>query len=502
MINFLKKYHKWLSIIFAILIIAFAISGIILNHREGFSSIDINRKYLPQEYKYKNWNNAAITGSLRINPDSVLIYGNIGIWLTDTNFNKYTDFNRGFPQGIDNRKIAKIIKLSSGEIYAGSYFGLFKFDRTSKKWKQIDLHIPEQRIVDLMEKENKLFVLTRSQLLTTNSNSNFEIINIPPPENYDNKIGLFKTLWVIHSGEVYGFIGKLIVDLVAIIFIFLTITGIIIFINKYRIKARKKTKKTNVNIIKTNRWNLKWHNKIGWTTVILLIITTSTGIFLRPPLLAIIGNTRVEKIRFTELDSPNPWFDILRRITYNETDKIYIISTMDAFYYSDDEFATSLKIFPNQPPASVMGVTVLEKFHESTYLVGSFEGLFLWNYRNGMVFDYIKKQPWQAPKTVGAPIGDFKISGFSKDFQNQEIIFEYGMGAINLASPLLPSPMTNEIIEASPMSLWNFSLEVHTARIYQPIFGVFYILIIPISGLAILFILISGTIVWYKRHRK
>jgi len=101
---FLKKYHKWLGLILTVFILFASVSGIILNHRKALSGIDVRRTLLPKEYHYHNWNNAAVKGTEKINNDSVLIYGNIGIWLTDSSFSKFSDFNKGFPKGIDNRK--------------------------------------------------------------------------------------------------------------------------------------------------------------------------------------------------------------------------------------------------------------------------------------------------------------------------------------------------------------------------------------------------------------
>ena len=68
-------------------------------------------------------------------------------------------------------------------------------------------------------------------------------LTIPPPENYDNKIGLFFSLWVIHSGDIYGQIGKLIVDAFALAFIFLLITGLIHFIAPGMLRRKKKKQK-------------------------------------------------------------------------------------------------------------------------------------------------------------------------------------------------------------------------------------------------------------------
>jgi uncharacterized iron-regulated membrane protein len=59
-----------------------------------------------------------------------------------------------------------------------------------------------------------------------------------------------------------------------------------------------------------------------------------------------------------------------------------------------------------------------------------------------------------------------------------------------------------EKIAGQPISLWNTALEIHTGRIFQSILGDFYILIVPLTGLSLLFILISGFVVWFKLFRK
>ena len=63
------------------------------------------------------------------------------------------------------------------------------------------------------------------------------------------------------------------------------------------------------------------------------------------------------------------------------------------------------------------------------------------------------------------------------------------------------APMPRQIREESTMSLWNVALEIHTGRIWQPLIGGFYVLIVPLTGLIVLFILISGFIVWLKLRK-
>jgi hypothetical protein len=501
MIKFFIKYHKWLGVVLTVFIVLFALSGIVLNHRELFSPINVNRNILPSEYSYKNWNNAAVKATEKISNDSILIYGNIGVWLTDSTFSNFTDFNKGFPKGIDNRKIERLLFTNNKALFAATLFGLYKYNFDKGEWQYIQLPIHEKRIVDLIQKQDTLFVLSRSFLLKTVDDKNFEVKTLPQPENYDNKIGLFKTLWVIHSGEIYGLAGIILVDIVGLVFIFLSITGLIYFINRLRIKAYRKKNRRTRWLKRINSWSLIWHNKIGWITVLLLIVTTATGMFLRPPLLIAIASTKVAKIPYTELDSPNPWLDKLRRILYDEEMQRILLATLDGVFYSDDNFSSKLTKFPVQPPASIMGVNVFKKTDTDTYLVGSFEGLFEWKPNEGTITDYIKKEPYNAPKIAGPPIGEFLITGMSTDFQQQEIYFDFDKGAHILVQGKSFPQMPAQMLKKSPMSLWNLALEIHTARLYKIIFGSLYILFIPLAGFLILFILISGFVVWYKRYR-
>ena len=501
MIRFFRKYHKWLGVIFALIILSYVFSGIILNHREGLSFIDVNRKLLPKEYRYQNWNNATVKSTLKISSDSILVYGNIGIWLTDSSFSDFKYFSVGVPKGIDNRKIFQMIRTTGNKILAGTFSGLYVFNYKENKWISVTLPVKEKNIVDIIQKQDTIFILTRSSLLKTTDLSIFSVSHLPPPENYDNKTGLFKTLWVIHSGEIYGIAGKIIVDFAGIVFAFLTITGFIVFVNRIILKKNRKPAEVKVKLKNSNQWNIKWHNKFGWIALAILILNTTTGMFLRPPLLAFIGNSRVGKIPHTELATPNPWFDQLRRIFYDQEINRFILVTMDGFYYSDDNFKTELRQFRFQPPASIMGVTVFEKIDSYKYLVGSFEGLFVWNSQSGEVFDYIKKQQYTPPPRNSRPIGEFLVSGFTRDYRNQEYYFDYNIGAVNINGTERFAILPQKVIGDTPISLWNVALEIHTGRIYQSIIGDFYVLIVPLTGLFVLFILISGFIVWLKLRK-
>lgn len=145
LLKWFKKYHKWPGLIFALFILLFSVSGIIMNHRSLFSFVDVNRKWLPGNYEYNNWNMAAVKSAVKLPDDSLLVFGNVGIWKTDSSFSTFRDFNKGFPNGIDNRKIYSLLHTHNHRLIAGTLFGLFEYNNG---WEKINIPVKAITITD------------------------------------------------------------------------------------------------------------------------------------------------------------------------------------------------------------------------------------------------------------------------------------------------------------------------------------------------------------------
>jgi hypothetical protein len=500
LLKWLRKYHKWPGLIFALFILFFSCSGIILNHRDLFSAVDVNRKWLPRNYRYTNWNLASVKSAVRLHDDSLLVFGNIGVWKTDSNFTKFRDFNKGLPKGIDNRKIYTLISAGNQRLLAGTLFGLFEY---KDGWQRVNLPVDEERIVRILAKGDALIVMTRSYMLKANLKDKvlkFSMIKVPAGIDSNNKVGLFRTLWVIHSGEIYGLIGKLLVDLVGLLFILITVTGIFYWFSPHLLKRVRA--KTKIGVHKVNRISLKWHNRLGSWAIIILLLTSITGVFLRPPLLIPIAYTEVAKIKYSKLDNPNPWTDKFRDLLYDEDLKRYIVATSDGIYYSDDNFGSVLKKYHVQPPVSIMGINDFEKLSKGDYLVGSFYGLFRWVPEKGIIRDHITKLVFDPASLEGSPFGAVAVSGYIGTTEFHRYVFDYSVGAIPLGKSGKFMPMPEEIIKKSPISLWNIALEIHTGRFWEFVIGPLYILIVPLTGLAAILILVTGFFAWYIPYRR
>ena len=504
MVGFFRKYHKWLGLFFALFLIIYSLSGIVLNHRDLFSGVEVNRKFMPDRYTYHNWNMGALRGSQAIGQDSILMYGNMGVWLADGDLENLEDFSQGLETGMDNHKVYTVHLSQAGHLYMGTLTGAFVRNSQLNKWEKIDIETHDERFVDITEKDGKIILLARSYIYISEDHPeslSFERINLKNPVDYDNKISLFKTMWFVHSGEIYGDWGILLVDLLGLVFIFLSTGGVIYFFIPKKIKKNYKDGKSIEKTKGFHRWNLRWHNKIGYWFIALLLVTSITGVFLRPPGLIAIAYAKVAKIPFTTLSSPSAWFDKLRAIEYDSLRGEYLVLTDEWAYSVDTSFQEIPKLFATQPPISIMGVNVFEQRAEDSYLVGTFAGLFLWQPEKHFILDFENQEEYVPSEGYGSPFRNSSITGIVRNNNKEMFFVDYDSGIHSMDKSITP-PQMPEVILSSPISLWNYALEVHTGRFFSFIFGGFYILIVPIVGLGTIFILISGFVVWWKRHRK
>jgi len=496
----LRKYHKWPSLIAGFFLMLFSISGIVLNHREALSGLQFPRFLMPPQYAVKQWNLGMIKGNTELSNGKQLIYGNAGIWETDSAFSYFRDFNNGLGKGSDQRKIFTLIETKENTLFAGTLFGLYRYDKTRKCWQNIKLPQHSSRVVKLSEYNGKVYVMTRDHLYSFPAESN-EIIftqNDPGvPSGYDFKASLFTTLWVIHSGELLGSFGKLMVDSIGLLVIFFVISGY--FYTFLPVAGKRIRLKIKLRLQKLNRSSIKWHTKAGLYTIVFLVVTTISGMFLRPPLLIPVAGSRVAPIPGTKMAGTNIWFDKLRDFTFDTVNHKLLISTSEGFYESKADGSECVPMH-YQPPVSVMGITSFEPSGHQSFYVSSFSGVFEWNPGRGTVYDLITGTPAQM-SSGGNPFGEVAATGIIYNKTRPVAIIDYTAGWMPIKS-VVPVPEMPRQISSMPLSFWSVALEVHTGRIFSGIIGDFYILYVPLMGLTTLTILITGFVMWYKSRKQ
>lgn len=502
MLRFWKKYHKWVGLVLTFFVLMFCFSGIVLNHRRLFSSCNVSRAWLPQSYHYENWNNGFVKGTRLVAPNTVLLYGNAGVWTTDTTLSRLTPLNDGLPAGADNRKVSNVVHTAQGQIYCAALYGVYRLD--GRTWTELPVPLDGERVSDVTLRADTLVVLSRSHVFTaTAPYATFTRHELNTPADYNPQVSLFKTVWQLHSGEIFGLTGRLVVDAMALVIIWLCISGLVWFFFPGIMKRRRKSHADTRSLSRTLTFSAKWHNRLGRSTVILTLLLALTGACLRPPLMIPLAMTTTRPVPLSTLSSDNAFHDKLRAIRWDSRLNSWLLSTSMGFYSLSDFSATPVSL-KGAPAVSPMGINVFEPAADGLWLVGSFSGLCAWDPSEGICVDYFtgRRPEMGGMRSFGG--GGAMATGFSSHLKHRNITFDYSRGAIetldeNQASPLPPMPA--EAV-SQPMSLWNFALELHVGRCYSPLIGPLSSLFVFLSGTLLFFLLLSGWIVVRRTRRK
>ncbi len=492
-----RKYHKWVGVVFAVFLTVFCVSGIILNHRALVSSCDVNRSWLPSSYHVGNYNNGIVKGTVPLGGGKVAVYGYGGVWITDREAVHWQQMNDGLPQGADHRNVRNLVKTKNGTLWCVTNYDVYRND--GRRWRVFPLDKGDERLMDITLGGDSMQVvaLTRSALYVINGTqkvgayiyNKVERRELKPARDFRPQEYLFRTIWKLHSGELFGMSGRLVVDAVAVVIIVLSITGVVLFLLPYRIRRRKRSgdrdgmKKAGRQLV----WQQRWHNRVGRYTIVLTLFLTLTGTCLRPPLMVPFVLLKTAPVNCTQ----NIWNDRLRALRWDSRDHVWLVSTADGFMRVDSLFSVEPQMVEQEksPVVSPMGVNVFRQRPDGKWLIGSFSGLSIWDAHTGRSSDYFTRQP--PVKSYGVKPGQMTC-GYSDDF-GKPLVFDYALGVLTPWKEMPP------VMERVPLSLWNLALELHVGRCYSPLLGPLSDLFVFVWGTLSVLVLLSGYIILKRR---
>ena len=516
----LRWVHKWGGLFFTLFLIIFALSGIVLNHRVALSEVDVPRSVLPPEYRMEHWNLGAVKGTLRVSSDSILLYGENGLWLTDSSRACFSRFERGMRSGADNRLVANVVRTHSGQLFAVTTFDAYQWNHSTQSWQRLtERFAPSDRMTDAAVKGDTLVLQSRSELfLATAPYAHFERIHLKAPTNAPLGRFTFRTLWMLHSGELFGAWAQYFVDFLGVILIVLCLTGVVLaFFPKLLKRQRKRQPEGKSVLRRVFKFSLQLHNKLGVYLLAFLLLLTVTGMFLRPPLLVAIARLRHQPLALTHEHNPNPWWDNLRMIRYDRHHHRWLLQTPFGFFTTSNLHSAPTKL-DHEPPVGFMGTNVLQQEDADHWIAGSFSGLYRWDARTGESWNLYTGQRYVAPKHQGIPDFTYSVSGYSKDLSARPVVFDYNRGAEYALGGAKKAATDDdeqefvcyeradfsempEQVQDGRLSLWRVALETHTGRIYTFLPNIIIQLFIFLSGTFLLTVLISGFIIWRRLHR-
>lgn len=508
-----KAIHKWTSIIIALLMLYMGISGILLNHPELIGPVSVSSSFIPDNYRVENWNRSSISQLKfsKFNPSISIIGGYEGVYISKDAGKNYKKMpQNGLPnsQYYNKTKTVYILENESGikGALAGTFGGLYYFDFAKNFWNKVNLEDKHHKIVKIIDYKDKIAVFSASGASLINPNNLQDIQNINLTKNEkETKLTLIEFFFQLHTGEIWGLPGKLLFDIAGIILIFLTISGLYIWLSpktsKFRIKLSDKASKTKWSIYK---FFFKYHLKLGIYAAAVLLIIGVTGFFMRPPGIAAImnGDIAVSSIPLVKMD--NPWQERIRNAMYDKVSDRVIIDAKDGFWVSDNGIEAEYTQTAPPVPIFAMGATVLEQDTNGDYLIGSFAGLFRVSPESGHSIDAMTgKAPYNV--SLVRP-GSNLITSYFKTPIGEEFVTTHFEGIIPVNTPFGMGSrfqVTEGTMNDFSMSLWNYLFEVHNGRIFEFAVGDFYILIAPLISLIFLISLITGIFDWaYLKIKK
>lgn len=494
-----RWHHKWVGLVLSIIVVLYSISGIILNHRRTFASMSVSRGWLPEKYQYDRWNGGLLKGSFAPTGSDlpqILLYGSSGVWATDSLCRSVRDFSTGIPSGPDHRQIKGLVQMPDGSLFAAGQFTLYRYEG---EWRPVDMgQASLGRLADLTRQGDSLVVLSRDFVyLSLPPYQEWQRIELQTPRHARDKASVFKHILKLHSGDLFGLVGRLVVDAVAIALIVLCFTGIIRWFCPQVMHRLRRRARTTRRWAVFNRDNVHLHNKIGVWTFGLLLLITFTGMCLRQPLAIPTIKRWTLSLPGTTLHHSNPWHDNLRMIRYDSTAGLWLLNAGKHFYALPRLTDTPRKMH-GMPSINAMGAKVFEQLPNGRWLVASSEGAFECDITTQTSYDYTSGEVVSRHKEGKRSHSNKSVVGFTPHFVDSSGDPRGSLIWSKQGSDFAPMP---DALADLPMSLWSVALEIHTGRIFTFLSsaGKYYTFL---SGVLILWVIVSGWFIRFRRKTK
>ncbi len=486
-----SKLHKVLGLFFTPILLFIAISGIGLNHSNIIKSLSLPISSLPENYHFKQWNRGVIQALVKDEKGGIYAAGKngLGYFIDDS----YQQINNPLATNSWQNFIYSLYYDNDNEqLFIGSRDGLFRYEITTQHWHYYSETI-EQGIVSIVKSKqsNTLIAIANYQLFTLDVTAKQET-SIKAKKHAitlaesSQTTPLFRFIFALHSGELLGLTGVLLMDLMALSLIYFCLSGLYYWLFPKIIRKKVLNKKYQIKGARAFRWLAKHHNHWGLVLAPLLVISAATAIVMRPPGLLLItsGHSPIEV--YSSHASNNIPYKITKAALLEN--KLVLLTSDGVF--SGDLNSTKFKQVKFSVPVHGMGATIFQQQDNGSVLVGSFSGLYTWQEMSDE-FEEVR-----LPEKI---TGILPVAAYQS--KAGLIVFDFFKGKLfDQGSEF--SNMPESINNKAEMGLWNFFFELHNLRIFEHYIGPFYLLLLLALALSLLTITVTGVIQYFRKHKK
>ncbi len=494
----LKWLHKYPALFALLYCLWMGLSGIALNHPQLIKRFSLKNQLMPANYQYCKWNRLSWRDAAISRQHNNILYvgGKEGVWQSLNRGKNFTRLADGFPAAAYEKDTFCLLLADYDKqetLFAGTRSGLFYLE--NQDWQRVKHPILGSRpVVDLVQVENRILAFTDSAAFTANADNyppNFTALKLP--RRRDNaRLPLFRWLRKIHDGSIFGFTGRLFVDIIGLVLVFLSFSGLLIW---HVIFNKKRGWKTILSG-RIFSLNYRWHLKLGSISAVFIAITALSGAFAQPPLLLTIARLQTPAGLQPQENAVNPWNKQIQRAAYLKSRKLLLIATKQGIFSGPPDGSRDFFRRPDVVPIHGMGALVFKSLDDAKLLIGSFSGLYLWDTAGRVVTEL------KAGAQAGSPDRGQPIMATGVLIENGEplLAIDYESGLEPLKPRLKIVPAMPDILRSqSRISLWHTLFELHNGRIFAEYIGPFYWFITPAGALFFCLILTSGSLLWFGR---
>jgi len=487
-----KWYHKYFGLFGIFFLIEMSVSGILLNHKNWITPIDMPHFLTPSNYDIKNFSRSAIIDFTETE-NYFYIAGKKGVYRANK-VKKELDFKplfKGLSPYTIKRKSYDLQKIKN-YVFLATENGLYYINKNNDKWKRISIG-DNSLIKKIIKKDDEnLFIISTSEIYLLNIKKDFSIKKITPQKSTKRIVTAIELFFHLHDGSAWGLMGKLLFDLGGLAIIFLSISAFYIWFIPKKIKKRKGNLKKNRKLFK---FFYQYHKKIGIYSIFVVLIISFTAIFMRPPFIIAITDTYLPRWSYPAPVSNNQWDKRIENALYDKSRSVLMIQTSEFLWkwnIKDNDFTKKAYKSKQKWPLFVMGATYLELDEENNYIMGSFSGFYKFYPDEDRYENLIKtadKYNRIKPDKNAMVAGAFK-------YNNKFYIATHLQGLKNLDGKSIKLFKQPKIMNEIKMPLWNWNFELHNGRILKFIIGKYYILLVPFSALLFFLVILSGLYDW------
>lgn len=245
----------------------------------------MSRGILPDSYRLEHWNNGLMRGTVRVGED-VYAYGAAGVYRTTPEMKDYSPAMDGLPKEADVRDLAA---AADGRLFCTTAESAYTLAPGEKVWAAIKMP-KKMKPSSLCLKDGDVYLVGRSGLARVQAPyATAEKLDTPPPADAPqggSMLGLVKDL---HHGKLFGTVGIVVVDIIALVFVVLCISGFLYWLLRMLFPRLGASLRPLGG--RSLKLNLSTHRFLGRWTLWGLVLVTVTGWFLMKPLRSAISFT-------------------------------------------------------------------------------------------------------------------------------------------------------------------------------------------------------------------